>query len=47
VYVTHDQVEAMAISDRIGVLAGGRLLQVGDPIEVYHSPRSRFLAWGP
>src|SRR5262249_33744884 len=44
VYVTHDQVEAMAISDRIGVLSGGRLLQVGDPIEVYRAPASRFLA---
>jgi iron(III) transport system ATP-binding protein len=44
VYVTHDQVEAMAISDRIGVLSAGKLLQVGNPIDVYRAPVSRFLA---
>ena len=38
VYVTHDQVEAMAIADRIGLLRSGRLVQVGTPVELYHEP---------
>jgi iron(III) transport system ATP-binding protein len=38
VYVTHDQVEAMAIADRIGLLKGGELVQVGTPLEVYRHP---------
>jgi iron(III) transport system ATP-binding protein len=38
VYVTHDQVEAMAIADRIGLLRSGRLIQVGTPVELYHQP---------
>jgi iron(III) transport system ATP-binding protein len=44
VYVTHDQKEALAIADRIGVMAKGRLLQVGAPVDVYRRPRSRAVA---
>ncbi len=44
VYVTHDQTEAMAMADRIGVLRDGRLLQVGTPADLYHRPKSRFVA---
>ena len=39
-YVTHDQVEAMTMADRIGIVAGGRLLQVGTPREIYGNPTS-------
>jgi len=44
VYVTHDQAEAMALSDRIAVLHGGALLQDGPPREVYARPASRVVA---
>jgi ABC-type Fe3+/spermidine/putrescine transport system ATPase subunit len=44
VYVTHDQEEALTMSDRIGVMSDGRLLQVGTPAEIYEHPRSRFVA---
>lgn len=44
VFVTHDQGEAISMSDRIGVMSGGRLLQVGTPQEVYEQPRQRFVA---
>ena len=44
IYVTHDQVEAMTLGDRIVVLAEGRIQQVGKPIELYRSPVSRFVA---
>ena len=44
VYVTHDQDEAMAISDRIVVMNEGKVLQVGTPREIYHQPASRFVA---
>jgi ABC-type sugar transport system ATPase subunit len=44
VYVTHDQVEAMTLGDRIVVLADGRIQQVGKPIELYRSPINRFVA---
>jgi iron(III) transport system ATP-binding protein len=44
VYVTHDQAEAMALSDRIAVLSGGALLQHGPPREVYARPASRVVA---
>ncbi|MDQ7849478.1 MAG: ABC transporter ATP-binding protein [Armatimonadota bacterium] len=44
IYVTHDQGEALAMSDRVGVMAGGRLYQVGTPIEIYERPRTRFVA---
>jgi spermidine/putrescine transport system ATP-binding protein len=43
IYVTHDQEEAMAMSDRIGVMNGGRLLQVGAPSEIYDRPAHRFV----
>jgi multiple sugar transport system ATP-binding protein len=44
VYVTHDQVEAMTLGDRIVVLAEGRIQQVGRPIELYQAPVNRFVA---
>jgi ABC-type sugar transport system ATPase subunit len=44
VYVTHDQVEAMTLADRIAVLDGGRLQQVGTPEELYTDPVNRFVA---
>ncbi len=44
VYVTHDQAEALAISDRIAVLHDGDLEQIGTPEAVYRSPASRFVA---
>jgi ABC-type Fe3+/spermidine/putrescine transport system ATPase subunit len=44
VYVTHDQQEALSIADRIAILDSGRLLQVGQPAEVYRRPRNRFVA---
>lgn len=43
-YVTHDRGEALSLSDRIGVMRGGRLEQVGPPAEVYESPASPFVA---
>ncbi len=44
VFVTHDQEEALAMSDRVGVMSEGRLLQVGTPAEVYEHPANRFVA---
>ncbi len=44
VYVTHDQVEAMTLGDRIVVLADGRIQQVGRPIDLYRAPVNRFVA---
>ena len=44
VYVTHDQGEALALSDRIAVMNDGKVLQVGTPAEIYDSPQSRFVA---
>jgi multiple sugar transport system ATP-binding protein len=44
VYVTHDQVEAMTLGDRIAVLEKGRLQQVGTPDELYFAPANRFVA---
>ena len=44
IYVTHDQVEAMTLGDRIVVLANGQIQQVGRPIELYRSPINRFVA---
>ena len=44
VYVTHDQGEALALSDRIAVMRNGKLLQVGTPAEIYDAPRNRFVA---
>jgi iron(III) transport system ATP-binding protein len=43
-YVTHDQAEAMVISDRIAVIQGGRVAQVGTADELFDAPRSRFVA---
>ncbi len=43
-YVTHDQGEAMSLSDRIAVMSRGRVEQVGTPAEIYESPRSSFVA---
>jgi iron(III) transport system ATP-binding protein len=40
-YVTHDQVEAMALADRIAVMSGGKILQIGAPQELYHEPQDR------
>jgi ABC-type sugar transport system ATPase subunit len=44
VYVTHDQVEAMTLADRIAVLDGGRIQQVGSPEDVYERPATSFVA---
>ena len=44
IYVTHDQIEAMTLADRIVVLQGGRIEQVGTPRELYHQPATRFVA---
>lgn len=44
IYVTHDQEEALTMSDRIAVMEGGRVLQVGGPQEIYDRPRTRFVA---
>lgn len=44
IYVTHDQEEALAMSDRIAVMEKGRLAQVGTPEDIYNVPRTRFVA---
>ena len=44
VYVTHDQVEAMTLADRVVIMNGGRIDQIGTPHEVYHKPRTQFVA---
>ena len=44
IYVTHDQEEAMSVSDRIGLMNAGRLEQVGTPTDIYRKPASRFAA---
>ena len=43
-YVTHDQSEAMSLSDRIAVLKGGKVEQLGTPAEIYEAPRTSFVA---
>ncbi len=43
-YVTHDQVEAMSMSDRIAIMRDGEILQIGTPEEIYHHPSNRFVA---
>lgn len=43
-YVTHDQVEAMSMGDKVGVLHEGRLVQVGTPQDIYNRPRNTFVA---
>src|ERR687886_1624464 len=44
IYVTHDQVEAMTLADRIVVLNAGEVMQFGSPLELYHRPANRFVA---
>ena len=44
VYVTHDQEEALSISDRVVVMDGGRVVQTGTPEEIYKKPRNEFIA---
>jgi putative spermidine/putrescine transport system ATP-binding protein len=44
VYVTHDQSEAMALGDRVAVMREGRIMQIGTPREIYHRPKSHFVA---
>jgi multiple sugar transport system ATP-binding protein len=43
-YVTHDQIEAMTMADRIGVIDAGRLIQIGSPREIFEDPRSVYVA---
>jgi multiple sugar transport system ATP-binding protein len=44
IYVTHDQVEAMTLADKVVVLNSGRIEQVGSPLELYHQPANLFVA---
>ena len=44
IFVTHDQEEAMTVSDRIAVMNAGRIDQIGSPSEIYNRPRTRFVA---
>ena len=44
VYVTHDQLEAMQLADRMAVMDNGRIVQLDTPIEIYHNPISRYVA---
>jgi spermidine/putrescine transport system ATP-binding protein len=44
IFVTHDQEEALTMSDRLAVMNGGRLLQIGSPHEIYDRPQNRFVA---
>lgn len=44
VYVTHDQEEALVMGDKVAVINGGRIEQVGTPEEMFHSPRTRYVA---
>ena len=44
IYVTHDQGEAMSLSDRIAVMNSGVIEQIGTPAEIYESPRTKFVA---
>jgi multiple sugar transport system ATP-binding protein len=43
-YVTHDQIEAMTMADRIGVMSEGALIQLGTPLEIYERPKSAYVA---
>lgn len=43
IYVTHDQTEAMGLADRIAVMYGGRIDQIGTPLEIYATPATRFV----
>ncbi|MDN3640144.1 sn-glycerol-3-phosphate ABC transporter ATP-binding protein UgpC [Simiduia curdlanivorans] len=44
IYVTHDQVEAMTLADRIAVMHAGDIEQIGSPMDIYHNPQTRFVA---
>ncbi|WP_319433702.1 sn-glycerol-3-phosphate ABC transporter ATP-binding protein UgpC [Mycobacterium sp. RTGN5] len=44
IYVTHDQIEAMTLGDRLCVMAGGEIQQIGTPDEIYHRPANTFVA---
>jgi len=44
IYVTHDQIEAMSLADRMGIMDQGKLLQIGTPREIYQQPRSIYVA---
>ena len=44
IYVTHDQIEAMTLADRLAVINDGRIEQMGSPIELYNDPRTLFVA---
>ncbi len=44
IYVTHDQEEALAISDRIAVMSKGKIVQIGSPWEIYHNPANAYVA---
>ena len=44
IFVTHDQGEAMTMSDRIAVMSGGKIQQIGTPEDIYERPRTRFVA---
>ena len=44
IYVTHDQVEAMTLADKIVVLKDGKVMQIGAPMELYHAPQNLFVA---
>src|SRR5437016_4336450 len=44
VYVTHDQIEAMTLADRVVIMNAGRIDQIGTPHEVYHAPKTQFVA---
>jgi spermidine/putrescine ABC transporter ATP-binding subunit len=44
IFVTHDQEEALTLADRIAVMEGGDIVQVGTPVEIYERPRSRFVS---
>jgi len=43
IYVTHDQVEALSLADRIAVMEAGRIVQVGTPMQIYHEPANTFV----
>lgn len=43
-YVTHDQEEALTMSDRVAIMQGGNIVQIGAPSSLYHAPATRFVA---
>jgi multiple sugar transport system ATP-binding protein len=44
IYVTHDQIEAMSLADKIAIIDQGKLMQYGEPLEIYNNPHNRFVA---